>query len=130
MPSAFLHAVEHFLDLVGYIAIDAIDDELGIAQDRIERRAQLMAHVGEELRLMLAGHLQFAALLLDLSEQSGILDRHGRLGCKRLQNIDYSWRKAADNLAGHRKSAQHAPFAQKRQGQHERISARLMTSRR
>jgi hypothetical protein len=43
-----------------------------------------VAHVCEELRLVLARDLQFMALLCDLTEQAGILDGERRLGGKRL----------------------------------------------
>ena len=38
-----------------------------------------MAHVGDELRLVLARDLQLAALLGDLLEQAGVLKRDDRL---------------------------------------------------
>ena len=37
-------------------------EHLAVADDRVERRAQLVAHVGEELRLVLAGDLELATL--------------------------------------------------------------------
>ena len=66
-----------------------IDDELGVAQDGVERRAQLMAHVGEELRLVLARDLELAALLLDLAEQAGVLDRQRGLRGEGLQQLEH-----------------------------------------
>src|SRR6516164_2552425 len=48
--------------------------QFGIAQDGIKRRAQLMAHIGEELRLVLAGLLKLSALVLDFVEQPDVLD--------------------------------------------------------
>src|SRR6266566_8945300 len=44
-----------------------------IGVDSIERRAQLMAHVSKELRLVLAGLFKLPALVLDLMEQTRIL---------------------------------------------------------
>src|SRR5262249_6394913 len=41
----------------------------------VERRAQLVAHAGEELRLVLARQLQLAVLVLDLVEQAHGFDR-------------------------------------------------------
>jgi hypothetical protein len=52
---------------------------LGEADDGVERRAQLVRHVGEELRLVLVRHLELRALLLDLLEQPHVLDRDHRL---------------------------------------------------
>ena len=60
-------ALEHGLRLVRHLAVDAVEDQLGVAEDGVERRAQLVAHVGEELRLVLARDLELPALLLDLA---------------------------------------------------------------
>ena len=69
------HAVER-LDLVLALEIAGVlQQHLGDADDRVERRAQLVAHVGEELRLVLARDLELPALLLDLAEQPRVLDR-------------------------------------------------------
>jgi hypothetical protein len=45
------------------------------AQDGVERGAQLVAHVSEELRFVLARLRELAALLPDLAEQARVLDR-------------------------------------------------------
>ncbi len=79
VSAAPLHPFQHVADRVGHFPVDPVDDELRVAQDRVERGAQLVAHVGQELRLVLAGALQLPALLLDLAEQAGILDCQGRL---------------------------------------------------
>ena len=47
-----------------------------------------MAHVGDELRLVLAGDLQLAALLRDLLEQAGVLECDGRLVGEALHQAD------------------------------------------
>ena len=54
-------------------------DQLGVAEDGVERRAQLVAHVGEELRLVLARLRELAALVLDFVEQAHVLDGDHRL---------------------------------------------------
>ena len=51
--------------------------DFGEADDGVERRAQLVRHVGEELRLVPVGGFDLAALVLDLAEQPGVLDRKG-----------------------------------------------------
>ena len=56
MPAVRLHALEHPARLLRHLAVDAVEDQLGVAEDGVERRAQLVAHVGEELRLVLARH--------------------------------------------------------------------------
>ena len=65
--------------LVVDLAKHLLAQHLGEADDRVERRAQLVRHVGEELRLVLVGHLELAALGLDLVEQARVLDRDHRL---------------------------------------------------
>jgi hypothetical protein len=51
-------ALEHAAHLFRRVAINVIEDELGVAENGIERRAQLVAHIGEKLRLVLAGQFQ------------------------------------------------------------------------
>src|SRR5262249_23796368 len=54
------------------------DHHLGQPDDGVERGAQLVAHAGDELRLVLARHLELTALFLDFREQIGVLDgQHG-----------------------------------------------------
>ena len=69
-------------------ALGLLAQHLGQADDGVERRAQLMAHIGEELRLVLARNLECAALLFNLAEEARVLDREHRLGRKGLQEID------------------------------------------
>ena len=83
VPAARLHALEHLADLLGHLAVDAVQDQLGVAEDGVERRAQLVAHVGQELRLVLAGDSSWRPLLLDLVEQPRVLDRQHRLRRRR-----------------------------------------------
>ena len=79
MAAVALDPLEHGLHLLRRRAIDAVDDQLGVAEDGVERRAQLVAHVGEELRLVLARLGELAALVLDFVEQPHVLDRDHRL---------------------------------------------------
>ena len=100
-----LHAFERGARLVRNIAVDGVEDQFGIAEDRIERRAQLVAHVGEELRLVLARQRELLALLADLGEQPRVLDRQHRLGGERVQQVDRALRKFARRLAAHHQRA-------------------------
>ena len=45
-----------------------IEQDFGKADDRVERRAQLVRHVGEKFRLMPIGRLDLPALVFDLTE--------------------------------------------------------------
>ena len=51
-----------------FACLRILPQHLADADDGIERRAQLVAHVGEELRLVLACFRKLAALVLDLAE--------------------------------------------------------------
>jgi hypothetical protein len=76
-----LDALKHVAHLLRRIAINAVKDKLGVAEDRVERRAQFVAHIGEELRLVFARLLDLAALFLDFLEQPHVLDgNHGLVG--------------------------------------------------
>ena len=68
--------------------VEAFLHQLGIAEDGGERGSQLMAHVGDELRLVLAGDLKLAALLGDLLEQAGVLQGDGGLVGEALHEAD------------------------------------------
>ena len=79
MPAVAFDPLEHGLHLLRRRAIDAVYDQLIVPEDGVERRAQLVAHVGEELRLVLARLGELAALVLDFVEQAHVLDRDHRL---------------------------------------------------
>src|SRR5215468_9111568 len=48
MPAVGLKAFEYAKHLLRWLAVSTIRHQFGIAQDGIERRAQLMAHIGEK----------------------------------------------------------------------------------
>src|SRR6266478_6743976 len=77
------------------LAEQSLPQDFRETNDGIERRAQLVRHVGEELRLMPVGGLDLPAFVLDLAEQPGVLNRQCRLSRKRLKEIDNFRRKAA-----------------------------------
>ena len=83
---------------LGQRLVEAFLHQLGVAEDGGERGSQLVAHVGDELRLVLAGDLKLAALLGDLLEQAGVLERDRRLVGEGLHEAD-------DGLAGTRPAA-------------------------
>src|SRR4029450_9303588 len=64
------------------------DHHLGETDDGVERRAQLVAHAGEELRLALARLRQLPALVLDFVEQPHVLDGDHRLVSKGRNQLD------------------------------------------
>ncbi len=105
MLAVALHALEHGAHLVRRLAVDVVEDQLGVAEDGVERRAQLVAHVGEELRLVLARDLELPALLVDLAEQARVLDRQHRLRGEGLQQVDGALGELAGRLAAHHQRA-------------------------
>src|SRR5262249_46966475 len=54
--------------------VEPLLDEFGIPENGRERGPQLVAHVGHELVLVLAGDLKLAALLRDFLEQARVFD--------------------------------------------------------
>src|SRR5262249_42115989 len=75
------------------------EHHLGQTDDGIERRAQLVADAGEELRLVFARLSKLAALVLNLAEQACVLDRERRLGRERLQEMNGTLGEVARLLA-------------------------------
>src|SRR5262245_15703803 len=70
------HAVERFKVLLERLGV--LPQHLGYADDSVERRAQLVAHVGQELRLMLARLGKLSALVLDFLERPHVLNGDNR----------------------------------------------------
>ena len=58
--------VDLLLLLGRQVAVDAVQQDAGQRQDRVERRAELVAHVGEEARLHLRGPAEVVGLLVQL----------------------------------------------------------------
>ena len=70
------------------LAEQPLEQHLGEADDRVERRAELVRHVGKELRLVPVRGLELPALVLDLAEQPHVLDGDHRLVGERPQERD------------------------------------------
>ena len=79
MRPGAVHALQRLQRLFRPEARRICDHHLGQADDGVERRAQLVAHAGDELRLVLACLLQLPVLVLDFVEQPSVLDRYCRL---------------------------------------------------
>ncbi len=63
-----MHALERLGGFFGAEAGAVGDHHLGQADNGVERGAQLVAHAGHELRLVLARQFELTALLLDFLE--------------------------------------------------------------
>ena len=118
MAAVALDAVEHLAHLFWGVAVDVVEDELGITEDGVERRAQLVAHVGEELRLVLARLGELPALVLDFVEQPHVLDRDHCLVGKRRHQLDLSIREASNRSAHQHDYADRGALAQERNAEY------------
>src|SRR5262249_57336961 len=78
---------ESFHRLLWLWSVEALLDQLGITENRRQWSSELMAHVGNELRLVLAGDLDLAALLLNFVEHPRVLNRQHGLCSKSLQQL-------------------------------------------
>ena len=74
-------------------------EHLREAEDRVQRRPELVGHVGQELRLVAARGLELLALVRDLAEESGVLDGESGLGGERAEQPDDLWCELARYLA-------------------------------
>src|SRR5215469_2911961 len=88
MLAVGLKAFEYAEHLLGWLAVSTVRHQFGIAQDGIEWGAQFMAHIGKELRLVLACLFKLSALVLDFIEQPYILDGDHRLVSKGFSQLD------------------------------------------
>src|SRR5438045_9000567 len=80
-----LHAFEHAFDAAVQRTVNSVEQQLRVAEDRIERCPQFVAHVGEKLHLVLTRDLDLPALFLDLLEQADIFKCDRRLIAESLQ---------------------------------------------
>jgi hypothetical protein len=114
-----IHAAQRFQRFFRAEARRIADHHLGQANDGVKRRAQLVAHAGEELRLVLARHLELAVFVLNLVEQPHVLDGDHRLvgeGRRQLYllvgerpRFDTTDRDAPDGLARRCRTARRNP---------------------
>src|SRR5438034_11131908 len=79
-----MHTLKRLLRLFCAKARRIGDQHVSEPNDGIERSSQLVANAGNELRLVLARQSKLAILVLDLVEQTHVVDRNHRLigkGC-------------------------------------------------
>jgi hypothetical protein len=94
--------------------VDAFLHQLGVAEHRSKRGPELVAHVGDEPRFVLAGNLELAALLGNLVEQPGVFQRNRRPVRKALHETNHRRWKFARRPALQDKRAKRAFSAEKR----------------
>ena len=83
-----VHALQRLQRLLRAEARRVGDHHLGQPDDGVERRAQLVAHAGDELRLVLARLGELTVLVLDFVEQPHVLDRDHCLVGEGLYQLD------------------------------------------
>ncbi len=125
MPAGVVDVVDVLLLLIVELAEHLLAEHLREADDGIERRAQLMGHVGEELGLVLVGLRELAPLLLDLAEQTRIVNRERGLGGEGAEELDGLRRELAGSFAGDQQRPEDAILAHQRYRE-ERLETRTL----
>src|SRR5262245_22544475 len=87
---------------------------LGEPDNGVERSAQLVGHVRQELGFVLAGYFELTALLLNLTEEASVLNCDRRLGGEGLEHLDDFDRELAGTATSHCETAKDSPLAQQR----------------
>ena len=105
MLAIAVHALEHAAHFLRDVAINAVEDEFRIPQYRIQRGAEFMAHVGQELGLVLARDFELMALIMHFVEQPRVLDREHGLSGEGLQQVDGSFGKFSGHFAAYDEGA-------------------------
>src|SRR4029453_6729167 len=83
-----IHTAQRFQRLLRTKPRRVADHHLRQADYGVERGTQLVAHAGEELRLVLARLFELTALVLDFIEQSHVLDGDRRLVGEGREQLD------------------------------------------
>src|SRR5262245_66148653 len=122
MFAARLDVRERVLEIRRDRAVDLAEDHLVEAEHRVQRRAQLVAHAGEELRLVLTRDFELTALLRDLAEEPRVLYRQCGLRRKRFQQIDDLDRKCAGRFAVDQQHAEKLFLSQQRYGEQRPVT--------
>src|SRR5262245_18120380 len=68
VASIALNALQRRAGFLWHFPVNAVQDQFGVSQDCVKRGAQLVAHIGEKLRLVLTGNLKLLAFLANLAE--------------------------------------------------------------
>jgi hypothetical protein len=107
-----MHALQRLLRLFRAEAWRMADHHVSQADDGVERRAQLVAHAGNELRFVLARLLQLAVLVLDFVEQAHVLDCNSGLVGKGHHQLNLSVGEWQHMVSCQSDNADWRPFSQ------------------
>src|SRR6266446_7211336 len=105
MPSRVQDVLQVFGLLLVQLAEHPLGQDFREANDRVQRCPQLVGHVREERRLVLARDLKLPALLLQLPEQPRVLHRQRRLAGEGHQQLDVLRWKRPRALSAHDEAA-------------------------
>src|SRR5262249_39164522 len=108
-----IHTTQRLQRLLRAEARRVADHHFGQTDNSVERRAQLVAHAREEPGLVLARHLELAALVLDLVEQPHILDGNDRLVSEGRDQLNLLLGEWTHGFALYDDDSDGGPFAQK-----------------
>ena len=100
------------------LAEHPLEEDLGEPDDGIERGPEFMAHVRKELALVPARDLELAALVLNLVEQTHVLDRDRRLIGERLHELDLAIREGSDRESPEDDRSKDLAFAEHGDAEH------------
>src|SRR5262245_13432768 len=114
MLAVSMQAFEDLAHFFRRIAVDVVEDEFRVPKDGVERRAQLVAHVGQELRLVVACDFELAAFLVDLCKEVRVLNCKHRLGGEGLKQIEGVLRERTGRFATNHQYANYMIAAKKR----------------
>ena len=98
MPPGVADVADVLVLAVVEVAEHPLQQHVGEPDHRVERRAQLMRHAGQELRLVPAGDLELAAPHLQLPEHPRVVDGDRRLARERLEQLRGPVREGAGRL--------------------------------
>ena len=122
-----MHPAQRFRCFFGAEAGGIGDHHFGQADDGVKRGAQLVAHAGDELRLVLAGLRQLPVLILDFVEQPHVLDRNRRLVGEGLDQLDLLIAKWPHLGTRQRHDPDRGALAQQRNAEYGSIAAKCLS---
>ena len=113
---------QNFLEVlflqIGDLRADSAQDDAGKADDRIQRRAQLVTYIGKKLRLVAVGGLELLVLFLDFLEQPDVFNRDHCLVGEGLKECDLFVCERTDFRAANPDDPQRNAFPQQGRGKY------------
>jgi len=118
LPFFSRRSLDDLPDLCGHLAVDVVQDQLGVAQDGVQGRSKFMAHARQKFGFVLVGLAEFATLDLKLLKQPGIVQGNGGLSGKGLNQLHRFPGEFTAALATHHQAAHQPVLPQKGYRQH------------